>query len=112
MSWASNVPDDVKQNYGVGNILAVINDFEDIVIINVKTAHNYQDHSWQAKVLCHHENDDTSLVQREFGYEIVWGRWVSTENAIEATVSCKIRSSYITMKFKMTDYEVRHSNYH
>ena len=108
MSWASAIPVDFRQNHSVGYILAAVNDFEDIVIMNVTNTYRYQGHNWQAKVLCHHENRDISVVQRGIGYEIIWSRWISTVNAIEATVSYKTRDSYNTIILKMSDYRVRH----
>ena len=109
MCWAFDMPDNFKQKYGIGSLLAVINDSEDMVIVNITTTHSYRGHDWQAKVLCHCGTADIRLDQRKTGYEIVWGRWVSTENAVEAIISYRIKGTYIAVKLRIMDYEVCHS---
>ncbi|MCJ1249290.1 hypothetical protein MMC30_006513 [Trapelia coarctata] len=96
MGWADAAFDGLKQKQSLGFVLTVINDYKEVVFLTLTTSSQLKGGS--VKVLGHHQHvqDDTKTRQR--GYEVSWSSWISSENAIQAVLSCTIGGSLLAIR--------------
>ena len=105
MSWANASPSDSKREQGPGFMLAVINDYQEVLFLNISSSPLLKGGS--AKVLGHHGHVTENASTRHRSYEVSWSSWILSENAIEAVLFCRIGGSALPVRLHVKLSQVR-----
>lgn len=105
MAWANATPDDLKRNQGQEVILAVINDHQEVLFLNISSSTELKGKS--TKVLGHHEHVPGGKTSRQTGYEISWSSWIAGGNASQAVVSYRMGGCSSTVIIDLKISQVR-----
>jgi len=106
MGWAQAVTDDFKREQGLGFILAVINDYQEVLFLDISGSTQLK--AGSAKALGHHEHVPGDKTSRQRGYEVLWSSWTPFRNAIQAAVSYRIGGSLLSVRLNLKLTQVRH----
>jgi len=102
IAWATTTPKEVKWKEALGFMLAVINDHQEVIFLNISSSSQLKGDS--AQVLGHYDHVVGEKKSRQRTYEVSWSSWIPCETSIQASISCRIGgcSSAISLGVKVS----------
>ncbi|MCJ1404488.1 hypothetical protein MMC11_007714 [Xylographa trunciseda] len=99
--WAEGLPRDVTTAQKCEQLLAVLNDNNEIVIFDVSSPYTCRQEGWTAEILSHKSITSRSHKLHSSGHEIAWSSWTTKRDAVDALVSCKIGVDYTIFRISI-----------
>ena len=111
MCWADELPDSVQAARGLTSILAVVNDNEEVIVLEVSSPYNQRQERWAVKALCYHSimSKNRKILHRSC-HEITWSSWVKRRDAVEALIYCKRGPDHSVFRISIKNSAVRKGN--
>ncbi|MCJ1390292.1 hypothetical protein MMC18_003150 [Xylographa bjoerkii] len=99
--WAKELPKDIQAAQRCGQLLAVLNDNDEVIVFDISSPYTCKQEGWAAKVLSHNSITSKSHKLHTSGHEIVWSSWATKSDSVDALVSCKIDTERSTFRISI-----------